>query len=125
MQADFSDVEAVEELARNATDYLGGVDVVVNNAGITFNAPFESVTVDQFDTLYQVNVRAQFFLTQALLPALSRSDHASIVNITSDHGLRGMPEHSVYAGTKGAIIAYTRELAVELAPRGHDEPGAA
>jgi NAD(P)-dependent dehydrogenase (short-subunit alcohol dehydrogenase family) len=115
--ADFNDVAQVRRLAAEAADFLGGLDVLVNNAGITMNRPFERVTPEQFDTLYRVNVRAQFFLTQALLPALERS-RGAVVNLTSIHAFRAFAEHSVYAGTKGAIVAYTRVLAIELAPRG-------
>ncbi len=116
-QADFNQVKEVQQLARQTTDFLGGLDVLVNNAGITMNLPFEEVTPEQFDTLYQVNVRAQFFLTQAALPALVQS-RGAIINMTSIHALEGMPQHSVYAGTKGAIVAYTRELAIELSLKG-------
>jgi glucose 1-dehydrogenase len=115
--ADFNTVDEVRTMARQARDYLGGLDVLVNNAGITLNLPFEKVTPEQFDTLWHVNLRAQFFLTQAVLPALLAS-RGAIVNITSIHALAAFPGHSVYAGTKGAIVAYTRELAIELAPRG-------
>ncbi|MCG3147169.1 MAG: 3-oxoacyl-[acyl-carrier-protein] reductase FabG [Verrucomicrobiae bacterium] len=116
-QADFRDVTAIRQLARQAVKFLGGLDVLVNNAGITMNLAFDKVTPEQWDTLYQVNVRAQFFLTQAVLPALTKS-RGAIVNITSIHAFQGFTEHAVYAGTKGAIVAYTRELAIELAPRG-------
>ena len=64
-------------------------------------------------------MRAQFFLTQALVPALAAArGGGAVVNLTSIHAFEGYPEHAVYAGTKGAIVAYTRELAIELAPRG-------
>ena len=115
--ADFNRVEEVRKLGHDALAFLGGLDVLVNNAGITFNMPFEKVTAEQFDTLYHVNVRAQFFLTQTVLPALIEQ-RGVILNLSSIHGMLGCPGHSVYAGTKGAIIAYTRELAIELAPRG-------
>lgn len=115
--ADFARVEEVQRLGAQALAFLGGLDVLVNNAGITMNRPFGQVTPAQFDQLYQVNVRAPFFLTQALLPALIAS-HGAVVNLTSIHAFEGYPEHSVYAGTKGALVAYTRELAVELAPQG-------
>ena len=117
-KADFTHLEEIQELAAKATEFLGGLDVLVNNAGITTNIPFESVTPDQFDTLINVNLRSPFFLTQALLPHLLKSEYPSIINLTSIHALEGFPEHSVYAGTKGAIMSYTRQLAIELAPRG-------
>ncbi len=117
-QADFREAATLRTLAREVTDFLGGLDVLVNNAGITLNVPFEDVTLEQFDTLYHVNIRAQFFLTQALLPALAEHAKGIVINLTSVHAYGGMTEHSVYAGTKGAIVAYTRELSLELIQRG-------
>ena len=114
LKADFAVVEEVRRLAAEAVEFLGGLDALVNNAGITMNKPFAEVTPEQFDLLYNVNVRAGFFLTQAALPALVES-HGAIVNLTSIHAYEGYPEHSVYAGTKGAIVAQTRDLGVELA----------
>ena len=117
-QADFDSVEEVMQLADKALGFLGKIDCLVNNAGITFNKPFLQVTPEQFDTLYHVNVRAQFVLTQRVAESMLRDGGGAICNLTSIHGLQGAPEHSVYAGTKGAIIAYTRALAVELAHKG-------
>jgi NAD(P)-dependent dehydrogenase (short-subunit alcohol dehydrogenase family) len=118
IQADFDSVEQVLALAERAIALLGRVDCLVNNSGITFNRPFLRVTPEQFDRLYHVNVRAQFFLTQRIAEHMIARGGGAVCNITSIHGLQGAPEHSVYAGTKGAIIAYTRTLAVELAWRG-------
>ena len=94
------------------------LDCLVNNSGITFNKPFLEVSPEQFNRLYHVNIRAQFFLTQRVVRDMLTHGGGAICNITSIHGLSGAPEHSVYAGTKGAIIAYTRSLAVELAHQG-------
>ncbi len=116
-KADYENVEDVRQLGRKAIEFLGGLDVLINNAGITFNSLFESVTPEQFDLLYKVNVRGSFFLTQACLPELLESK-AAVVNLTSIHAYLGRQGHSVYAGTKGAIVSFTRQLAVELAPRG-------
>jgi len=116
--ADFRSRDEVRALAREALSFLGGIDVLVNNAGITMTLPFEEVTDEQFDILYAVNVGAPFFLTQALLPGLRASPSAAIINLTSIQALQGYPEHSVYAGTRGAIVSFTRELAIELAPLG-------
>ena len=117
-QADFKDAAQVRALGQDAIKFLGGVDCLVNNSGITFNQPFLKVTEEQFDTVFDVNIRAQFFLTQVIADDMLKRGRGSICNITSIHGLAGAPEHSVYAGTKGAIIAYTRSLAVELAHKG-------
>jgi len=116
-QADFGRTEPLQSMAGAAVAFLGGLDVVVNNAGITMNRPFAQTTVEQFDLLYAVNVRAPYFLTQALLPELEKSGGV-VINISSIHAYEGYTEHSVYAGTRGAIVSFTRQLAIELAPRG-------
>lgn len=116
-KANMESVEETRSLAKQAVEFLGGLDVLVNNAGITANIPFDKVTPEQFDTIYGVNIRGQFFLTQAALPALVAS-RGTVINLTSIHAFEAYTEHSVYAGTKGAIVSYTRELAIELAPRG-------
>jgi len=116
--ADFDDVEAVQRLGREALAYLGGIDVLVNNAGITDFRPIAETTHAQFDRLYHVNVRAPYFLTQAVLPAMRAQGKGAIINISSIHAFAGFQEHTVYAGTRGAIVAFTRTLAVELAHEG-------
>jgi 3-oxoacyl-[acyl-carrier protein] reductase len=115
-KADFAEVAPLQGLAREAVAFLGGLDVLVNNAGITMNRPFDKITAEQFDRLYAVNVRAPYFLTQAALPALEQS-RGVVVNVSSIHAYEGYTEHSIYAGTRGAIISFTRQLAIELAPR--------
>jgi len=117
-KADFNDADEVVGLARQAIDFLGGVDCLVNNSGITLNKPFLEVSREQYDVLYNVNIRSQFFLTQEIAGNMLTRGGGAVCNLTSVHGLQGAPEHSVYAGTKGAIIAYTRALAVELAHKG-------
>ena len=117
-KADFDNLDEVVDLARKAVEFLGRVDCLVNNAGITFNSPFLQVRREQFDVLYHVNIRAQFFLTQEIVNNMLANGGGAVCNLTSVHGLQGAPEHTVYAGTKGAIIAYTRALAVELAHQG-------
>jgi len=117
-QANFDSVDEVQGLATRAIEFLGGVDCLVNNSGITFNKPFLQVTQEQFDVLYHVNVRAQYFLIQSIARDMLTHGGGAICNLTSIHGLQGAPEHSVYAGTKGAIIAQTRTLGVELAHKG-------
>jgi len=116
--ADFDRVEEAVELGDHAVEFLGGIDCLVNNSGIIFNKAFFDVTLEQFDRLYHVNLRAQFFLTQRIARDMLTHGGGAVCNITSIHGLSGAPEHSVYAATKGAIIAYTRSLAVELAHKG-------
>jgi NAD(P)-dependent dehydrogenase (short-subunit alcohol dehydrogenase family) len=117
-QADFNVLDQVTRLADLAGEFLGGVNCLVNNAGVTMNRPFLKVTPEQFDKMFHINFRGQYFLTQRVVEDMLKRAGGVICNMSSVHGLQGVPEHSVYAGTKGAIIAYTRSLAVELAYRG-------
>jgi len=118
IQADFRQTEATAQLAQQAGEFLGGIDILVNNAGITLNLPFEKVTPEQFDTLFAVNIRAMYFLTQAVVRTMLRQGSGVIVNTSSIHAFEAYPEHTVYAATKGAINSFTRVLAIELAPKG-------
>ena len=117
-QADFDALDQVTLLADNASEFLGGIDCLVNNAGVTMNRPFLKVTPAQFDKLFNINFRGQYFLTQRVVEGMLLKGSGVICNMSSVHGLQGVPEHSVYAATKGAILAYTRSLAVELAYKG-------
>ncbi len=117
-QANFRKIEEVNLLAEEAVAFLGGIDILINNAGITFNKSFLKVDVQEFNTLFDVNVRSQFFLTQRIVETMLKGGGGAICNLTSIHGIQGAPEHAVYAATKGAIISYTRSLAVELAHKG-------
>jgi len=118
IKADLKDVDQAIGLTKGAIEFLDGLDILVNNAGISMTLEFEDVTPEQYDLLYNVNVRSQFFIIQTALPAMIKQGGGAIINLSSVHGIRACKGHSVYAGTKGAIIAYTRELAIELAPKG-------
>jgi NAD(P)-dependent dehydrogenase (short-subunit alcohol dehydrogenase family) len=117
IHADFRQFDAAAQLAAKAVEFLGGIDILVNNAGITLNRPFEKVTQEQFDTVFHVNIRAMYFVTQAVVPTMLQQGAGAVVNISSIHSLEAYPEHTVYAATKGAINAFTRVLAIELAPK--------
>ena len=117
-QADFDNLEQTIELAERAIECFAGINCLVNNAGVTMNRPFLKVTPEQFDKMFHVNFRGQYFVTQKVVEDMERRGGGVICNLSSVHGLQGVPEHSVYAATKGAIIAFTRSLAVELAYKG-------
>ncbi len=117
-KANLGEIDEAKGLAQKAIDFLGGLDVLVNNAGITMNKPFREVTPDQFNTLYNVNIRGMFFVTQTAVGPMVEQGKGAVVNLTSGHAFSGMTEHTVYAGTKAAIVAFTRVLALEMAPLG-------
>lgn len=118
LKANFENTDDAVGLANRAIEFLGGIDCLVNNSGITMNKPVLKVTRDQFNTLMNVNFGSPYFITQRVVERMLENGGGAIVNMTSIHGIAGAPEHSVYAATKGAIIAYTRTLGVELAHKG-------
>jgi NAD(P)-dependent dehydrogenase (short-subunit alcohol dehydrogenase family) len=117
LHADFRDAAQARALASRAAEFLGGLDVLVNNAGITMNQPFLETTVDEFDTLFHVNIRAMFFATQGAAEIMVRSGRGVVVNVSSVHAYGALVEHAVYAATKAAIVGFTRTLSVELSPK--------
>ena len=116
IHADFRSAEGPAQLVEKAVEFLGGLDILVNNAGITLNRPFLQVTQEQFDTVFNVNIKAMYFACQAAARVMLKQGAGVIVNTSSIHALEGYPEHTVYASTKGGINAFTRVLAIELAP---------
>jgi NAD(P)-dependent dehydrogenase (short-subunit alcohol dehydrogenase family) len=101
-----------------AAGALGGLDALVNNAGVTREMPFEDTTPELFAALFDLNVRGYFYCAQRALRHFAAGAGCAVVNIGSIHAHGGLPPHAAYAATKGAIDAWTRSLAVELAPRG-------
>ena len=89
----------------------------MNNAGVTRALDFLETPQEVYDEVFDLNMRGYFFCAQDAAKSMLTRGGGSIVNITSVHGGGGFPRHAAYAGTKGAIIAFTRELAIELAPR--------
>ena len=117
-QADLSDIGQCQDLVAQAREFLGGIDVLINNAGITMNKPFMDVTPEHYNKLYDVNIRGMFFVTQAGVRDMIEQGQGAVINLTSVHAFSGMTEHTIYAGTKGAIVAFTRVLALELSQKG-------
>ena len=115
--ADLRSPEACRRVVDDALAALGGLDVLINNAGVTDARPFLETDDDAYARMFEVNMRAYFVCAQRAVPALLARGGGAIVNITSVHGAAGFPNHVAYAATKGAIVAFTRALAVELAPQ--------
>ena len=112
--ADLSDPAELDELAEQA----GRVDVLVNNAGMSWFGPTADLDVATFDRLFAANVRAPYFLVAALAPKMAARGSGSIINIGSMAGQIGMPGGAAYGGTKGALAAMTRSWAAEFSPAG-------
>ena len=116
LRGDLSLVEECRRVVDEAAAGLGGLDGLVNNAAITRELAFEDTESADFAGLFDLNVRGYFFCAQRALTHFVGD--GAIVNIGSIHAHGGFPRHSAYAATKGAVNAWTRSLAVELAPTG-------
>lgn len=115
---DLSEQDAGAFVFAEAGKTLGLIDTLINNAAWSFHKPMVEVSVTEFDRVVGVNQRAPFFLAQEFLRQISRAQSRPsdpvIVNIASVNALVGNPNLVAYAGTKGAIVAMTRAMAVEV-----------
>lgn len=116
---DLSQTGSLAELIGNINKIFPDIDVLVNNVGGAEFVPFEKVTVQLYDYLFDINVKSVFLLTQGLLPSLKKNK-ASVINISSFHAQRVMPGYpaTVYSMTKASVNSFTKALAYELGPYG-------
>lgn len=117
-RADVADRAAVEGMVRAASEALGPVELLVNNAGISHQGLFQDVDDALWDRLLAVNLTGPRNAVQAVLPHMLAEKRGCVVNISSIWGLRGGSCEAAYACTKAALIGLTRSLALELAPSG-------
>lgn len=113
--ADLRDTEQLEALAETAWSRWGHMDGVVHNASTFYPTPVGTTTPAQWDDLMGANLRAPYFLTQALAPAL-RASGGSVVNLVDIHASQPLKDHPVYCAAKAGLVMLTRSLARELAP---------
>ena len=115
LSADLSKTEIVTEVVKDIERLLPTVDILVNNAGLGKFVPFEQVDNTLYDAHFNLNVKAPYFLTQSLLPALVKSK-GNVINISSYFAHRMLPNRAttVYSATKGALNSFTKALAFEV-----------
>lgn len=113
---DLAEPRAIAEMAVEITRLVSRVDVLVNNAGIEVDLPYNLVTAEAFDRILAVNLRAPLLVSQSLA-SLFPAAGGSIVNISSIHASHAFPNAIPYACSKAGLVALTRNLALELAPR--------
>ncbi len=118
---DVSEKNSVDAFVRSVVDKFGSVDVLVNDSGATWGAPFEEMPLEKWDKVVKVNLTGTFLVCQAVVPLMKRKRWGRIINMSSVAGLLGVPEFMQavgYSATKGGIVALTKELAVKLARYG-------
>lgn len=115
LQASLDDLEQIQQLAQDAVQCWGRLDVLVNNASSFFPTKMGSTTEQHWDELFSSNLKGPFFLAQALKEELKRQS-GCIINLIDIHAQRPLKEHSVYCMAKAGLAMMTKSLARELAP---------
>ncbi len=115
-RADVSDMNEIKEIFADATEYFGGVSVLVNNAGMAQQKLFTDITEAEFDRITAVNFKGVFNCCQCAVPFMVSQKSGKIINISSMWGVCGASCETVYSATKAAVIGLTKALARELAP---------
>ena len=115
IDADITQVELCAVTLDAVLREFGKLDILVNNAGVGIYKPVSQTTIQDFDLLFNTNVRGLFALTQSAIPELKKT-RGNIINIGSVLGMRAMPVYSVYSASKAAVIMLTQLWARELAP---------
>jgi 3-oxoacyl-[acyl-carrier protein] reductase len=116
--ADVTDRKQVEGVVAQASEKFGGIDVLVNNAGITLDSTLAKMTEDQFDRVVNVNLKGVFNCTQVVLPIFLARGKGKIINASSVVGVHGNFGQTNYAATKAGVIGMTKTWAKELARKG-------
>jgi len=115
-QADVRDDAAVRAMAGHAVETFGAIDVWVNNAGVEFEEPIESITEQHWDDTFAINVKGLFFCCRAIAPHMLAREQGVIVNVASRFGKLGDPNSLPYGASKSAVINITKALAKRYAP---------
>jgi dihydroanticapsin dehydrogenase len=115
---DIADSQACTALVSHAVSKYGAIDILVNNAGVNLPGVFHEVTNETIDRTLNVNVKGAMYLTRAALPYMLKNSRGSIVNMSSVNGLVSEPYLSVYSASKGAIVMFTRGIALDYAKTG-------
>ncbi len=116
--ADMAQPTEIELMMRSAVEQFGGVDIVVNNAGIQHVANIEDFPVDKWDAVIAINLTSAFHSCRAAIPIMKAQGRGRIVNLASAHGLVASPFKSAYVAAKHGVVGFTKSIALELARTG-------
>ncbi len=116
VKADVSSQEQVLNMIESVNSHFGNIDILVNNAGIAGQRLFTDITTEEWDRMFDINVKGMFHCCKAVLPHMIRNKWGKIVNISSIWGVTGASCEVHYSASKAAIIGLTRALAKEVGP---------
>ena len=114
--ADVTQPAQVEAMVATALRDFGRIDILINNAGVNIRGPIDSLSLEQFQQVMQVNVTGPWLCSRAVVPHMKKAGRGRIINLASTLGLVGLALRTPYASSKGAVVQMTRTLALELAP---------
>jgi len=117
IEADIANEIQVNAMVEAALAHLGRIDILVNNAGIAPGMLIEDTPTEVLDRILAVNVRGPFLVTRRVLPLMYAQDYGKIINTASQHAYSGWPGLTAYTASKGAVISFTRSLALEVGAR--------
>ena len=117
VQADTSDFTQAQQLAKEAVDRFGGINLLVLNAGVWEGAPIEEMSEEVWNKVLNTNLKSAWAMTKTSVPFIKKRRSGSIVMVSSTAGQRGEANYSNYAASKGGMISFTKALASELAPK--------
>ena len=118
IEADLADETSYEMVVEQTISAFGGLDLLVNCAGLSHAGPFFEATPELWDKIFAVNAKAPFFISKAALPYLKESEKPIVINIASVVGFKGYANQSVYASSKHALTGFTKVFAKEVQPFG-------
>jgi NAD(P)-dependent dehydrogenase (short-subunit alcohol dehydrogenase family) len=118
LQGDVSLPAECEQIVQKTVDHFGQLDILVNSAGIYLEKAITAVTENEYDNIMGINMKGTFFMCKYAVPQLRKAGGGSIINLASDAGINGNLLCTAYCASKGASIAFTKALALELASDG-------
>ena len=118
VQGDVGDRADAERFVATAEETYGRIDVLVTNAGILFSEPTDQVTPEHWEETIRTNLNGTWWCLRAVLPGMLQRGEGRIITISSELGMIGFPTYAAYCASKGGIIALTKAVAKEVAPRG-------
>jgi len=113
-EGDLTDDNILVNLFEKAISVTGGLDILINNAGMAYSAPIEQTDVEIFDKIMKINARVPFMLIKLALPYLKKSTRASVINVASVVAHAGYPLQSAYTASKHALLGLTKSLSAEV-----------
>jgi NAD(P)-dependent dehydrogenase (short-subunit alcohol dehydrogenase family) len=115
---DVTNEQSVKDAVKKAADHFGKIDILINSAGINIRGRIESLSLEEFNQVQQVNVTGAWLACREVVPIMKRNGYGRIINIGSMLSVTAVPERTPYATSKGAVLQLTRALAMELATQG-------